>query len=181
MDDKKIFKILQRWFPELESRGIPKKGARRNFETFIEWMIPEKLANRYRAYLMKINRHTFQENEIERSAIFQDYHCDHQALQHQIRERAKPLLEHFEKHKEIIGRYYNVQDQIFDLVFEEILTKLKTQNFELLLIYADHYYWLAVPNQDHKIDKFCKHFNKQFQDEDISIEHYALFDCSRST
>ncbi|MEG0132130.1 MAG: hypothetical protein RR677_11745 [Acinetobacter sp.] len=181
MDDKKIFKILQHWFPELLDRKIPKKKKRKDFEEFLGWLVAEKVVNHLRAYVMKIDRHTFHENEIERSAVFQDHHLDSQHIQSTIRLRAKPILEHFEKHKSIIGRYYNVQDQVFDIVFEEILTILKLHNFELLLIYADDYYWLAVPNQDHKIEKFCKHFNKQFHDEDITIEHYALFDCSRST
>lgn len=181
MDDKKIFKILQHWFPELLERKIPKKEKRKDFEEFLGWLVAEKVANHLRAYMMKIDRHAFHENEIERSAVFQYYNVDSQNLQTTIRQRAKPILAHFEKHKAVIGRYYNVQDQVFDIVFEEILTLLKVHNFELLLIYADDYYWLAVPNEDHKIEKFCKHFNKQFHDEDISIEHYALFDCSRST
>ena len=181
MDDKKIFKILQHWFPELLERKIPKKKKRKDFKEFLGWLVAEKVANHLRAYMMKIDRHAFHENEIERSAVFQDYNLDSQNLQTTIRQRAKPILAHIEKHKAVIGRYYNVQDQVFDIVFEEILTLLKVHNFELLLIYADDYYWLAVPNEDHKIEKFCKHFNKQFQDEDISIEHYALFDCSRST
>ena len=81
----------------------------------------------------------------------------------------------------MIGRYYNVQDQVYDVVFEEILHVSRQHDHELLLIYAEDYHWLVVPNQDHKIEKFCKYFNKQFHDQDVSIEHYALFDCSRST
>lgn len=181
MDDKKIFKILQHWFPELQQRDIPKKKNRKSFDVFLNWLEAEKFGGRFRAYLMKIDRMKFQENEIERSAIFHEYAVDSSNLQTQIRERTKPLFEHYEQHKEVIGRYYNVQDQVYDIVFEEILKVARQHDYELLLIYAEDYHWLLVPNQDHKIEKFCKHFNKQFHDQDVSIEHYALFDCSRST
>jgi len=181
MDDNKIFKLLQDWFPELKQREIPKKKFRKRFEAFLNWLAAEKFGGRFRAYIMKIDRTEFQENQIERCAIFHEYAIDSLALQTKIRQKAKPLFEHYELHKEIIGHYYKVQDQVYDIVFEEILITAKQNGYELLLIYAEHYYWLLVPNQDHKIDKFCKNFNKQFCDEDISIEHYTLFDCSRST
>ena len=181
MDDKKIFKILQHWFPALEQRDIPKKKHRKRFVEFLNWIEAEKFGGRFRAYLMKIDRMQFHENEIERCAVFHEYAVDSLGIQTQIRERAKPLFDHYEVHKDVIGRYYNVQDQVYDVVFEEILKQARQHNHELLLIYAEDYYWLIVPNHEYKIEKFCKCFNKQFHDEDVSIEHYALFDCSRST
>jgi len=181
MDDKKIFKILQNWFPELEQREIPKRKSRKQFVKFMNWLAAEKSDGYFRAYIMKMDRMKFHQNEIEYSAVFQDQDIDSHHVQTLIYQRTKQLMEHFEKHKNIIGRYYNVEDQVFDIVFEEILKKLKLYDFELLLIYAEDYYWLAVPNEDVKIQKFCKNFNKQYLEENISIEHYELFDCSRST
>lgn len=181
MDDKKIYTQLLHWFPELELRKIPKKKYRRNFQNFLEWIAAEKSGNSYRSYLMKIDRNVYSENGLEYSAILHDHHVDIQAVQTIIRKRAKPLFEHFEKHKEVIGRYYNVHDQVYDIIFEEILNAAKTRKFEMLLIYAEHFYWLVVPNEDSKIEKFCKLFEKQFKGEEVLIEHYAIFDCSRST
>ena len=181
MDDKKIFKILQHWFPALEQRDIPKKKHRKRFVEFLNGIEAEKFGGRFRGYLMKIDRMQFHENEIERCAVFHEYAVDSLGIQTQIRERAKPLFDHYEVHKDVIGRYYNVQDQVYDVVFEEILKQARQHDHELLLIYAEDYYWLIVPNHEYKIEKFCKCFNKQFHDEDVSIEHYALFDCSRST
>lgn len=181
MDNKKIYQMLQQWFPELRQRPLPKKKHREQFEVFINWLYPEKVGGRYSAFLMKINRNEFHENEIERCAIFHEFSTDSSIIQTRIRQRAQPLFEHYEQHKEAIGRYYNVQDQVYDIIFEEILLEARRNQYELLLIYAEDYYWLLVPNHDDKIEKFSRRFNKQFKDEDISIEHYALLDCPWST
>ena len=181
MDNKKIYQMLQQWFPELRQRPLPKKKHREQFEVFINWLYPEKMGGRYSTFLMKINRNEFHENEIERCAIFHEFSTDSSIIQTRIRQRAQPLFEHYEQHKEAIGRYYNVQDQVYDIIFEEILLEARRHQYELLLIYAEDYYWLLVPNHDDEIEKFSRRFNKQFKDEDISIEHYALLDCPWST
>ncbi|KAF1027693.1 MAG: hypothetical protein GAK29_00504 [Acinetobacter bereziniae] len=76
MDDKKIYKILQHWFPELKQRDVPKKKSRQSFEEFLNWIAAEKFGGRFRAYLMKIDRMEFHENQIERSAVFHEYAVD---------------------------------------------------------------------------------------------------------
>ena len=181
MDDKKIFQILQGWFPLLEQREIPKKKHRHFFQQFLEWMAAEKVANHFQAYLMSVDSENPHENGLERCAILQHMNIDMGLTQQQIRKRTTPLYEHYKKHKEVIGKYYNVNAQAFDIVFEEIFTFLESKNLELLIIYADTAYWMAVPNEDVEIHKFCKSFSKQFKDEGICIEHYIKLDCLRST
>lgn len=181
MDDKKIFKILQRWFSVLEFREIPKKKYRCNFEQFLVWISAEKLGKDFHAYLMSVDSENPYENGLEKCAHLQHKNLDIGLVQQAIRKKTTPLYEHYEQHKEVIGKYYNVNDQVFDLVFEEIFMLLKSQNLELLLIYADRTYWMAVPNDDVKIHKFCKSFTKQFKDEGVCIEHYTQLDCLRST
>lgn len=181
MDDKKIFKILQQWFSVLELREIPKKKDRRNFEQFLAWISAEKLAQDFHAYLMSVDAKNPYENGLEKCATLQHKNIDIALIQQGIRKKTTPLYAHYEQHKEVIGKYYNVNDQVFDLIFEEIFTLLKSQNLELLLIYADLTYWMAVPNDDVKIHKFCKSFTKQFKDEGVCIEHYTQLDCLRST
>ena len=181
MDDKMIFKILQRWFSVLELREIPKKKYRCNFEQFLAWISAEKLGKDFHAYLMSVDSENPYENGLEKCAYLQHKNIDIGLVQQAIRKKTTPLYEHYEQHKEVIGKYYNVNDQVFDLVFEEIFTLLKSQNLELLLIYADRTYWMAVPNDDVKIHKFCKSFTKQFKDEGVCIEHYTQLDCLRST
>ncbi|WP_173910954.1 hypothetical protein [Acinetobacter sp. Marseille-Q1618] len=179
MDDKKIYKILQHWFPLLKNEDIPKKKHRQNFENFLQWMKEASFADQF--YMMKMQPDCFFENQMEKSTIFQDFQIDLAVLKSNIEAKAAPILAHYEQHKAVIGRYYNVNDQILDIVLEEILTVAQPIQFELLLIYAEDYYWLLVPNDEAKIEKFCKSFNKQFKDQNVMIEHYEQYVCSRST
>lgn len=181
MDDKKIFKILLEWFPVLKQREIPKKKHRQLFQQFLTWNAAEKVAKHPYAYLMSVDAENPYENGLERCAILQQMNIDIGLTQQKIRNRTTPLYQHYEHHKQVIGKYYNVNAQALDIVFEEIYTLLKSQNFELLIIYAETAYWMAVPDQDVKIHKFCKSFSKQFKHEGICIEHYIKLDCLRST
>ncbi len=178
MDDKKIFKILQDWFPVLTKQGIPKKKHRQNFQQFLTWILAESEKG---SHLMSVVFKSPLDNQLQRCAVLKTLKLNFEDIQQRIEDRVMPLNAHYEKHKDTIGKYYNINDQIFDLVFEEIDTVLKHHNFELLLIYADATYWMAVPNQDVKIHKFCKSFSKQFKNEGICIEHYTKSDCLRST
>jgi hypothetical protein len=178
MDDKKIFKILQSWFPELAEQSIPKKKYRQTFQQFLAWILPESIADHY---LMSVVFKSPLDNQLQQSAVLKDLALNFEDIQQNIQNRIQPLYAHYEKHKEVIGKYYNINDQVFDLVLEEICVLLKRHDFALLLIYADATYWMAVPNQDVKIYKFCKSFSKQFKNEGICIEHYTQLDCLRST
>ncbi|OTG83140.1 hypothetical protein [Acinetobacter sp. ANC 4648] len=181
MDDKKIYKLLRHWFPELKKKKLPKKKHRRNFKAFLKWVAVEKVAHQTREYWMKIDRNLYSENGLVSCSVLHDHHADIQAAQTLIRQRAKPLFEHFDQYHAVIGRYYSVYDQVFDIVFEEVLNLVKACGFEMLLIYADHFYWCMVPNNEVLIEKFCKFFEKQFKEDGLSIEHYAVLDCPRST
>lgn len=181
MDDKKIFKILQGWFPLLKHHEIPKKKYRGDFQQFRAWLATEQAGQHEHAYLMSIDVENPYENGLERCAMLQHKNIDMGLIQQSIRNRATPLYQHYQKHKEVIGKYYNVNAHVFDIVFEEIYAFLKLQNFELLIIYAETAYWMAVPDEDVRIHKFCKSFSKQFKHEGICIEHYIKLDCLRST
>ncbi|WP_425916680.1 hypothetical protein [Acinetobacter sp. TSRC1-2] len=181
MDDKKIFKLLQEWFPVLELKEIPKKKNRHSFQQFLMWMPAEKVGKHFQTYLMSVDAENPHDNGLERCAVLQHMNIDIGLTQQKIRKRTMPLYQHYEQHKQVIGKYYNVNAQAFDIVFEEIYALLKSQNFELLIIYAETAYWMAVPDQDVKIHKLCKSFSKQFKDEGICIEHYIKLDCLRST
>lgn len=181
MDDKKIFKILQYWFPELTQQKIPKKDNRHIFQQFSHWlMIAEENVQSYK-YLMHFNGESSDDHQLQHCMILKQLSVDSSIIQQRIQAKIAPLRLHYEKHKDIIGQYYNLNDQIFDLVFEEISALLTLQAHELLIIYAEQIYWMAVPDQQVKIRKFCKYFNKQFKSEGICIEHYTKIDGLRST
>ena len=181
MDNKKIYKILQEWFPVLAKRKIPKKEHRQVFTHFLAWMLGDKEKQQQAIYLMTIHRDDDTHNGLELCALLQRYGEEVHQTQQRIRQRKAPILAHFEQHKAMIGRYYHVQDQVFDIVFDEMMQLLATKEMELLLIYAQHYHWIAVPKDANKIEKFCHCFNQQFKAEQISIEQYSIFDCARST
>lgn len=181
MDDKKIYKILHMWFPELEKCKIPKKDQRHSFSDFLVWMRGNKEKDQHAHYMMTIHRHDYANNELEYSALLQSHATFINDTQQRINQRVSPIFAHFEQHKTMIGRYYNVDDQVFDIVFEEMMHLLRTQNLELLLIYAQDYHWIAVPKDAPKIEKFCRYFDRQFQHEQVSIEQYTLLNCARST
>ena len=181
MDDKKIFKLLQRWYPALELKKIPKKKQRCIFQQFQAWLFAEAVTQHEPAYLMAVDAENPHENGLERCAVLQHSQIDISRTQQDIRQRTMPLYQHYEQHKQVIGKYYNVDAQVFDIVFEEIYELLKAHHFELLIIYAETAYWMAVPEDEVKIRKFCKAFAKQFKAEGICIEHYIKLDCLRST
>ncbi|MDM1758015.1 MULTISPECIES: hypothetical protein [unclassified Acinetobacter] len=179
MDDKKIYKILQHWFPLLKNAEIPKKKYRKNFSDFLQWIKEENFATLL--YMMKMQPDCLFENEMEQSAVLQDFQIDLTVLKDNIAAKADPILAYFEQHKAVIGRYYDVNEQILDILLEEVLTVAEQIDYQLLLVYAEAYYWLLVPNDEAKIEKFCKSFNQQFKDHNILIEHYERYVCSRST
>lgn len=43
MNNKKIYKWLQDYFPELQHRKIPKEKNRRDFDQFKLWLMSEKM------------------------------------------------------------------------------------------------------------------------------------------
>lgn len=182
MDDKKIYKILQMWFPALAQRKLPKKDQRHIFNAFLAWMNGHSDDDPNVRYLMTIHHQHYVQNGLELSALLQKQQVNVVETQQRIYQRVQPIIEHFEQHKAMIGRYYNVQDQIFDLVFEEIKQLLATQEMELLLICTQtDYHWIAVPKDAEKIEKFCHSFEKLFKNEQVSIEQYVVWGCARST
>jgi hypothetical protein len=87
MDDKKIFKILQKWFLVLELREIPKKKDRRNFEQFLAWISAEKLDKDFHAYLMSADAKNPYENGLEKCATLQHKNIDIGLIQQGIRKK----------------------------------------------------------------------------------------------
>ncbi len=181
MDDKKIYKLLQSWFPELQTRKIPKAKNRRDFEQFRLWLIAEKQGKHERAFLMPLNPTQVLENHLANNAVLQDLKLNFAVLQQQLRVQIEPLLAHYAQHKQVIGKYYNVNEQVLEIALREICMQLHGAGSELLVIYAEHPYWIAVPAGAEKIEKFCKKFEKQFKNEQIAIEIFSVADCLKST
>ncbi len=185
MDDKKIYQLLQTWFPELELLKIPKKKMRRDFETFYYWLSPQDISEpateddlreyKYRGYFLSIDRDQHFDNGIETCALFQDSNVDVDAIQNRIELRTAPLFEHFEKYKDLIGNFYALHSHVYDIVLEEIYNEVRKQGYRMLLIYASEQIWMAVPDQPKKIQQFMKLFRKQFIGSHPSIEYYERF------
>ncbi|RZG75596.1 hypothetical protein EXU29_01685 [Acinetobacter wuhouensis] len=185
MDDKKIYQLLQAWFPELESLKIPKKKMRRDFETFYYWLSPQDITEptteddlqeyKYRGYFLSIDRDQHFDNGIEVCALFQDLNVDVEAIQNRIELRTAPLFEHYEKYKDLIGNFYALRSHVYDIVLEEIYNEVRKHGYRMLLIYASEQIWMAVPDQQKKIAQFIKLFRKQFIGSRPSIEYYERF------
>lgn len=181
MNEKKIYKILKQWFPELLEREIPSKKHIRKFKYFIQFLSHEKLGHRYRGYLMKIDPESYLDNGLDYAAVLQDEGIAADPIQAKIRNQVTPLIEHYQKHQNIIGHYYDVNQQIIDLSVKEISLIAHQCEYELLLIYAEQYYWIMVPSEEKVIQKFCQNFNEQFQYDHVSVEHYFSSECLKST
>ncbi|WP_445116006.1 hypothetical protein [Acinetobacter sp. WZC-1] len=181
MDDKKIYQLLQHWFPALKARKIPKKKHRRDYEMFLEWLYNEKMDDPHSGYLMHIDQQQYVANGLRSCAVLQQHAVNIEKIQQHVEQRVTPLFSHYEKYQQVIGKYYSLQCQVYDIVMEEIFNAVKSVGHEMLLIHAAEYYWMAIPEDDVKIEKFCRLFEKQFKDYGIRIEHYQLYECSRST
>lgn len=193
MNDKKIFKILQKWFPELKGKELPKKKERRNYEYFYYWLAPTEIKTpdqpsdpeeyqekRYRGYLLDIDRQQHFSNGVESSAVFQDYGVDAEAIQNRIEVKTEPLFEHYEKYKDLIGDYYALNSHVIDIVLKEIYGEIKRINHRMILISTLSFDWLAVPDQLEEIEEFIRLFQKQFKNPAPRIEVYEVFDLSFS-
>ena len=181
MNDKKIYKILQQWFPELDFKKVPKESQRRDFSHFKAWMMTEKNKAYSRSYLMAVHPEHALDSQIHQAAVLQDLAIDLDKAQFEIMQAVQPMLYHYEKNKDKIGKNYQVQEQVIELILSHIYERLLAHNYKMLLIYADQYYWIAVPEHAEKINKFCKKFEKQFKDEQLKIELFSKSDCLQST
>lgn len=172
MDEKKIYKILQTWFPVLEQQKIPIKELRRNYPNFVNWLSYKEFSDSTHAYLMVLHSQLNHAYILEKSTVFQNSEINLDEISSRIQTRLSPLLEHYEKYQSVIGRYYIVQEQINDIVMEEIYHAAQSIDYAVLLIHGHESYWLLVPDDEVKINKFCLRFNKQFKHEAHHIEHY---------
>lgn len=179
MDDKKIYQWLQSWYPELQTRKIPKSKNRRSFEQLSLWLLSEKKAQDERSFIMTFDPLDFTEADLARSAVLQDLQIDTVQMHHDIVKQTQPIYTHYEKSKQLLGKYYNVQEQLAEIILNAIYQELSTYKYELLLICAEQYYWLAVHQDAEKLHKFLKRFEKQFKAEDIAIHHYTFSQCSK--
>lgn len=185
MDDKKIYQLLQEWFPELNVLKIPPKKMRRDFEVFNDWLSPrditvpsgedESQEYKYRGYFLSIDRDQHMDNGIETCALFQDLGVDPNEIQNRIELRTDPLFEHYEKFKDLLGDFYALRSHVYDIVLEEIYKQVIKYGYRMLLIYAADQIWIAVPDQPKKIKKFIKLFEKQFKDVHPTIEYYERY------
>jgi len=181
MNDKKIYKWLQIWFPELEYKKVPKEKQRRDFAHFKAWMVTEKDSKKTRSFLMSVHPEHIPNNTVASSAVLQDLHIDLDKAHFEIIQSVQPILLHYELNRESIGKNYKVQEQATEKLLSKIYELLKSKQFKMLLIYADQYYWIAVPEHAEKVNKFCKKFEKQFKADDIHIELFSSKDCMQST
>lgn len=180
MNDKKIYQWLQAWYSELQTRKIPKAKNRSSFEQFSLWLLSEKKAQHERSFIMSVDPLNFTEADLAKSAVLQDLQVNIAQMHQDIAKQLQPIYAHYEKSKQLLGKYYNVQEQLAEIILNALCQELSQYNYELLLICSEQYYWLAVHQDTEKIHKFCKKFEKQFKDEELKIEIYSLPDCLQS-
>lgn len=180
MNDKKIYQWLQAWYPELQTRKIPKAKNRRSFEQFKLWLLAEKEGISERSFLLALDPLKFTEKDLACSAVLQNLNIDFNQIYPQITEQTQPVFAHYESLKNAVSKCYNLQEQVAEIILDELYGLLKQHQHKLLLICAEQYYWMAVHQDVEKIHKFCKKFEKQFKDEELKIEIYALPDCLQS-
>lgn len=181
MNDKKIYKWLQAWFPELDYKKVPKEKQRRDFEHFKAWMVVEKGGKKTRSFLMSVHPARLQNNTVASSAVLQDLNLNLDKMHFELIQTIQPILVHYELNQQNIGKNYAVHEQAAEMLLSKIYQLLKEKKLKMLLIYADQYYWIAVPEHAEKVNKFCKKFEKQFKADDVRIELFALQDCLQST
>lgn len=179
MDDKKIYQWLQSWYPELQTRKIPKSKNRRSFEQLSLWLLSEKEEQQERSFIMTFDPLNFTEANLANSAVLQDLDVSISDMYHHIAKQIQPIYSHYEKSKQLLGKYYNVQEQLAEIILNAIYHELSTYKYELLLVCAERYYWLAVHQDAEKLPKFLKKFDKQFKAEDVTIHHYTFSQCSK--
>ncbi|MFU9046823.1 hypothetical protein ACNAUY_10595 [Acinetobacter tibetensis] len=179
MNEKKIYKQLRKWFPELKQHPLPKKKYRAKAEHFLAWLNAQENEQTFE-YLIALNIHQYLENGLATHPVFQHMITEIEMVQAQIQSRADPILKHYEQFEHVIGRFYRVQDQILEIILDEIYKFLKSQNFALLLLWGEEHYWLAVPNQSKKIEAFCALFNQQFDGAGLTVEKYQPSEMSWS-
>lgn len=179
MNEKKIYKQLTKWFPELKQNPLPKKKHRAKAEHFLTWLNSQE-SEQAVEYMMGLNIHQYLENGLAEHPFFQHMTTEIEMVQAQIQSRADPILKHYEQFEHVIGRFYRVQDQILEIILDEIYKFLKSQNFALLLLWGIEHYWLAVPNQPKKIEVFCELFNRQFDEAGLKVEKYQPSEMSWS-
>lgn len=180
MNDKKIYQWLQAWYPELQTRKIPKSKNRRSFEQFGLWLLSEKKERHERTFIMRFDPLNFMEADLARSAVLQDLQINVAQIHQDITQKIHPVYVHYEKSKQLLGKYYNVQEQLAEMILNALCQELSRYQYQLLLICSEQYYWLAVHQDAEKMHKFCKKFEKQFKDEELKIEVYTLQDCLQS-
>ena len=177
MNEKKIYKQLKKWFPQLKENPLPKKKHRARAEYFLTWLNTVESDEQFEC-LIALNIHQYLENGLSGHSIFQHMTTEIEMVQAQIQMRADPILKHYEQFEHVIGRFYKVQDQILEIILDEIYKFLKTQNYALLLLWGKDHYWLAVPNQPKKIEAFCEQFNQQFDEAGLKVEKYQPSEMS---
>ena len=181
MNEKKIYKQLRRWFPKLKQNPLPKKKYRSKPKYFLQWLnFRDDDDEQQGEWIMPLNLSRYLENGLTEHPFFSQMTTEIEIVQMQIQSRADPILKHYEQFEHVIGRFYRVQDQILEIMLDEIYKFLKSQNFALLLLWGDGYYWLAVPNQPKKIELFCELFNQQFLEEGLKVEKYEPSEMSWS-
>lgn len=172
MDNKKVYMILQHWFPKLIQQDLPIRSLRAHYEEMVHWLsrgVPSAVSKQY---LMVIAKDQYHENGLHNCAVLKNHTAEVDQTQLKIWSRVANMIQYYDRYKDEIGRNCSLKLQIYDVVFEEIYYLLQKLNYELLLIRGEEYHWLAVPNDQDNIDLFCCLFDRLFADQGWCIEHY---------
>ena len=69
MNEKKIYKQLTKWFPELKQNPLPKKKHRAKAEHFLTWLNSQE-SEQAVEYMMGLNIHQYLENGLAEHISF---------------------------------------------------------------------------------------------------------------
>lgn len=172
MDNKKIYTILQHWFPELIQRDLPMRSLRVQYYEMVHWLTTDKSQYRAKQFLMRIAKDQQYENVLQDCAVLKNHITEVEQAQLNILSKTTAIIRYYDLYKDEIGQHCDLNLQIYNEVFEEIYNLLQQLNYELLLIRGEEYHWLAVPNDLDNIDLFCCLFERLFTDQGWCIEHY---------
>lgn len=172
MDSKKIYLILQHWFPKLNQYDLPPRAMRGSYDVLLRWLQPDAEALAATHFLMNIQSTQDQKYGLFDSALLRDNPSELAQTLSNIQVKIVGIAQYYQQHQAQMGRHCCMQGQIYQAILAEIYLLLQRLNYELLLISAEQYHWLAVPDNQDLIDSFCYCFTRLFAAEGYSIEHY---------
>ena len=165
----KIYSLLQKIIPELQSQQIPQDE---DFDSFDEWI--NESVNIFHYIELK----NYYDNGIEDNYYLSEHKVDVESLQNAIE---ADVIEAFDEvDDDVENDDFDLEDQmdalerVEEIIFDKIKNVASPFHLTLMIIYHENPYWLLVPTEDDdKLNQIVDAFNEAFnQDGDLNMAVY---------